>query len=52
LLEAAFNAGKLDLLSLSLAERQAFEARVGYVDAWFNFAAAKVGLGLAIGGRL
>jgi cobalt-zinc-cadmium efflux system outer membrane protein len=52
LLEAAFKAGKLDLLSLSLAERQAFEARMGYVDAWFNFDAAKVGLCLAIGGSL
>jgi len=49
LLEAAFNAGKIDLLSLSLAERQAFEARTGYVDAWFNSVAAKVALDLAIG---
>jgi outer membrane protein TolC len=49
LLEAAFNAGKIDLLSLSLAERQAFEARMGYVDAWFNSVAAKVALDLAIG---
>jgi outer membrane protein, heavy metal efflux system len=49
LLEAAFTAGKIDLLSLSLAERQAFEARMGYVDAWFNSVAAKVALDLAIG---
>jgi cobalt-zinc-cadmium efflux system outer membrane protein len=50
LLEEAFNAGKLDLLSLSVAERQAFEARIGYLDASFNLASAKVSLDLAIGG--
>ena len=48
LLEDAFNAGKLDLLSLSVAERQAFEARIGYLDAWFNLASAKVSLELAV----
>ena len=50
LLEDAFNAGKLDLLSLSVAERQAFEARIGYLDAWFNVASARVSLDLAVGG--
>ena len=50
LLEEAFNAGKLDLLSLSVAERQAFEARLGYLDAWFNLASARVSLDLAVGG--
>jgi len=50
LLEGAFNAGKLDLLSLSVAERQAFEARIGYLDAWFNLASARVSLDLAVGG--
>ena len=50
LLEDAFNAGKLDLLSLSVAERQAFEARIGYLDAWFNLASARVSLDLAVGG--
>ena len=49
LLEDAFNAGKLDLLSLSVAERQAFEARIGYLDAWFNLASARVSLDLAVG---
>jgi outer membrane protein, heavy metal efflux system len=50
LLEDAFNAGKLDLLSLSVAERQAFEARIGYLDAWFSLASARVSLDLAVGG--
>jgi len=50
LLEDTFNAGKLDLLSLSVAERQAFEARIGYLDAWFNVASARVSLDLAAGG--
>ena len=49
LLEAAFNAGKLDLLSLSVAERQSFDAQMGYLDAWFNFTAAKTLLDLALG---
>jgi cobalt-zinc-cadmium efflux system outer membrane protein len=50
LLEDAFNAGKLDLLSLSVAERQAFGARIGYLDAWFSLASARVSLDLAVGG--
>jgi outer membrane protein, heavy metal efflux system len=50
LLEDAFNAGKLDLLSLSVAERQAFEARIGYLDALFNLASARVSIDLAVGG--
>jgi outer membrane protein, heavy metal efflux system len=52
LLEEAFQAGKLDLLSLSVAERQAFEARIGYLDAWFNCAAAGISLELAVGGSI
>jgi cobalt-zinc-cadmium efflux system outer membrane protein len=49
LLEAAFAAGKMDLLSLSVAERQAFEARMGYIDAWFALMNARVALQLAVG---
>jgi outer membrane protein, heavy metal efflux system len=49
LLEEAFTAGKLDLLSVSVAERQAFEAQIGYLDAWFNLASARVSLDLAVG---
>ncbi len=49
LLETAFQAGKLDLLSLSVAERQAYEARSAYLDAWFNLHAAEVALGVATG---
>jgi cobalt-zinc-cadmium efflux system outer membrane protein len=52
LLEEAFNAGKMDLLSLSVAERQAFEARIGYLDAWFNCASAGISLELAVGGSI
>jgi cobalt-zinc-cadmium efflux system outer membrane protein len=52
LLEDAFNAGKLDLLSLSVAERQSFDAQMGYTDAWFNYAAAKTSLDLAVGESL
>jgi outer membrane protein TolC len=48
LLEQAFEEGKLDLLSVSIAERQAFEARIGYLDAWFNFVAARITLDLAV----
>src|SRR5579871_2963350 len=36
LLEAAFTEGKIDLLRLSIAEREAFEARMAYVGAWFE----------------
>jgi cobalt-zinc-cadmium efflux system outer membrane protein len=49
LLEEAFSAGKLDLLSLSIAERQAFEARMGDVAAWFNLVSAQISLELAVG---
>src|SRR5262249_47989672 len=35
LLEEAFTEGKIDLLRLSIAEREAFEARMAYVDGWF-----------------
>jgi outer membrane protein TolC len=52
LLEEAFNAGKLDLLSLSVAERQAFEARIGNLDAWFNLVSARVWLDLAASSQL
>ena len=41
------------LLSLSVAERQSFDARIVYLDAWFNYAAAKTSLDLAaIGGSI
>jgi outer membrane protein, heavy metal efflux system len=49
LLEKAFQAGKIDLLSLSVAERQAYDARAAYLDAWFNLHAAEVALQLAVG---
>jgi cobalt-zinc-cadmium efflux system outer membrane protein len=52
LLEEAFNAGKLDLLRLSVAERQAFEARMGYVRAWFDLVSARVALEMALGGKV
>ncbi|HTR62826.1 MAG TPA: TolC family protein [Candidatus Binataceae bacterium] len=52
LLEEAFQAGKLDLLNLSVAERQAFEARMGYVRAWFDLVSARVALELALGGAV
>jgi cobalt-zinc-cadmium efflux system outer membrane protein len=52
LLEEAFKAGKLDLLNLSVAERQAFEARMGYVRAWFDLVSARVALELALGGKV
>jgi outer membrane protein, heavy metal efflux system len=50
LLEAAFQAGKMDLLSLSVAERQAVEARMGYIDAWYGLVSSQVALELATGG--
>jgi outer membrane protein TolC len=50
LLEEAFKAGKLDILSVSVVERQAFEAQIGYLDAWFNLAAARVSLEIAVSG--
>ena len=50
LLEAAFQAGKMDLLSLSVAERQAVEARMGYIDAWYSLVSAQVALELTTGG--
>lgn len=49
LLEKAFQAGKIDLLSLSVAERQAYDARATYLDAQFNLHAAEVALQLAVG---
>jgi cobalt-zinc-cadmium efflux system outer membrane protein len=49
LLEQAFKEGKLDLLSASVAERQSFEARMDYLDAWFNFVSARITLDLAVG---
>jgi cobalt-zinc-cadmium efflux system outer membrane protein len=49
LLERAFKAGKIDLLSVSVAERQAYDARAAYLDTWFNVHAAEVALELATG---
>jgi outer membrane protein TolC len=39
----------MDLLTLSVAERQVFEARMSYVDAWFGVAHAKTMVELATG---
>ena len=47
LLEAAFSEGKIDLLRLAVAEREAFQARVAYVDAGFEVLAAQVAIELA-----
>lgn len=49
LLEEAFLAGKIDLLRLSVAEREAFEARMRYFDVWFGANSARVALELAAG---
>ncbi len=49
LLETAFTEGKIDLLRLAIAEREAFEARMAYVDAWFEVLAAQVAIELATG---
>lgn len=49
LLERAFTAGKIDLLRLSVAEREAFQARVRYLDASFGASSARVSLELAAG---
>ena len=49
LLEQAFLAGKMDLLTVSVAERQVFEARMSYVDSWFGVAHAKAMVELATG---
>jgi outer membrane protein, heavy metal efflux system len=52
LLEAAFTEGKIDLLRLSIAEREAFEARMAYVESWFDLLAAQVAIELATGAPL
>ncbi|HZO82031.1 MAG TPA: TolC family protein [Candidatus Binataceae bacterium] len=52
LLERAFQAGKIDLLSVSVAERQAYDARASYLDTWFSVRAAEVALELATGGGM
>ncbi len=49
LLEQAFVAGKIDLLRLSVAERDSFEARMRYFDVWFGANSARVSLELAAG---
>ena len=49
LLEQAFLAGKIDLLRLAVAEREAFEARMRYFDVWFGADSAKVMLELSAG---
>lgn len=51
LLEQAFLAGKIDLLRLAVAEREAFQARMHYLDAWFSANAARVSIELATGAR-
>jgi outer membrane protein TolC len=52
LLEQAFKADKLDLLSLSVAERQLYEARIGTLESWFSLVSARVSLELAVGSQL
>jgi cobalt-zinc-cadmium efflux system outer membrane protein len=52
LLERAFTEGKIDLLRLAVAEREAFEAQNGYLDAWFGVLAARVAMELATGSSL
>ncbi len=47
LLEAAFTAGKIDLIRLSVAEREAFQARANYINARFDVMAAQVAIELA-----
>lgn len=49
LLDSAFVEGKIDLLRLSVAVRQAFEAQMTYYDAWFGALEARVAMGLATG---
>ena len=49
LLEGAFTEGKINLLRLAIAEREAFEARTAYVNAWFDVLAAQVAIELATG---
>jgi cobalt-zinc-cadmium efflux system outer membrane protein len=49
LLETAFTEGKIDLLRLAIAEREAFEARMAYVGAWFDVLASQVAIEMATG---
>ena len=52
LLNAAFSAGKIDLLLLSVALRQSFEAQLAYLDAYFGMLQAQAALELATGAPL
>jgi cobalt-zinc-cadmium efflux system outer membrane protein len=49
LIEKAFMAGKMDLLSLSVVERQVLDARMSYLDAWFGLVGAAASLEVATG---
>ena len=49
LIERAFREGKIDLLRLSIAERDAFEAQTSYLDAWFDVRAAEIAIEMATG---
>ncbi len=49
LLDIAFTSGKIDLLRLAVAVRQAFEAQMTYYDALFGTLEARVALELATG---
>jgi cobalt-zinc-cadmium efflux system outer membrane protein len=49
LLNGAFAAGKIDLLLLSVALRQSFEAQMTYFDAYFGMLQAQAALELATG---
>jgi len=50
--ERAFHEGKIDLFRFSFAEREAFEAQAGYIEAQFGVSAAAVALELATGAAL
>jgi cobalt-zinc-cadmium efflux system outer membrane protein len=52
LLQRAFTSGKIDLFEVALAERQVFDARLGYLDASFNLRAAALALRMAAGGHV
>ncbi len=50
--ERAFHEGKIDLFRFSFAEREAFDAQAGYIEAQFGVSAAAVALELATGAAL
>jgi outer membrane protein TolC len=50
--ERAFHEGKIDLFRFSFAEREAFDAQAGYIEAQFGVSAAAIALELATGAPL